>query len=74
MQGCNFVKFSRGHVGSLIKYFRSPQENLRAHNEIEFILKSKNAETVKMQNTNCPRIFPAFTLSTFLLSIQCIIN
>ena len=32
-QGCNFMKFSRGHVGSFIKYFRSPQKNLRAHNE-----------------------------------------
>ena len=51
MQGCNFVKFSRGHVGSLIKYFRSPQEYLRAHNEIEFIFKSKNAETVKLSRT-----------------------
>ena len=40
-QGCNFMKFSRGHVGSFIKYFRSPQENLRAHNEIEFIFSPK---------------------------------
>ena len=46
-QGFNFIKFSKGHVGYLIKYFRSPQENLRAHNGIEFIFKSKNAETVK---------------------------
>ena len=56
-QECNFVKFSRGHVGSLTEYFRSPQENLGAHNDIEFIFKSKNAETVKMQNANCPWIF-----------------
>ena len=36
-QGCNFMKFSRGHVGPWTKNFRSPQENLRAHNEIRFI-------------------------------------
>ena len=49
--------FSRGHVGSLIKYVRSQQENLRAHNDKEFIFKSKTAETVKMQITNCSWIF-----------------
>ena len=51
------MKFSRGHVGSLIENFRSPPGNLRAHNDIEFIFNSNNAETVKMQNTNCPWIF-----------------
>ena len=37
VQGCNFMKFSRGHVGPWTKNFRSPQENLRAQNEIRFI-------------------------------------
>ena len=32
-QGCNFVNFSRGHVGPRNKNFRSPHENLRAHND-----------------------------------------
>ena len=27
------MNFSRGHVGPYSKNFRSPQENLRAHNE-----------------------------------------
>ena len=33
-QGCNFVKFSRGHVGPWIENFRGPQENLGAHNKL----------------------------------------
>ena len=50
-QGCNFVKFSRGLVGSLNKNSRSPQEYQRAHNEIQYMVNSlflveKNAETV----------------------------
>ena len=37
IQGCNFVIFFRGHVGTCTKNFRSPQENLRANNAIRFI-------------------------------------
>ena len=33
-QGCNFIKFSGGDVGSFIKDSRSPQENQRVHNFI----------------------------------------
>ena len=63
------MKFSRGHVGSLIKYFRSPQENLRAHNEIELIfLNSPDAKYYLSTDflAYCTR---NVTLSTFLLSI-----
>ena len=45
LQGCNFVNFSRGHVGPWSKNFRSPQENLWAHSLFQF--KFQNSLTVE---------------------------
>ena len=46
-QGCNFVKIYRGHVGPWTKKFRSPQENLWAHNEIRFIEENYERKSAK---------------------------
>ena len=63
VQGCNFVNFSRGHVGPWNKNFRSPHENLRAHNEddeIRFI-------SVKIpKQFNCGIIFYSYTYVNWL--------
>ena len=63
-----------GHVGSFIKYFRSPQENLRAHNEIEFIFSPKmlkhgqDAKYLLSKYFSCA-VQPETFTSTFLMSI-----
>ena len=62
-QGCNFVNFSRGHVGPWNKNLRSPHEKLRAHNEhdeIRFI-------SVKIpKQFNCWIIFYSYTYVNWL--------